>query len=144
MEYARSLGDLSENAEYQEARDQQGKIEDRIAQVEFILKHAVVVAPHSSDKAEVGSTVVVRKKGDKEDKTFTIVGPEEVGPGRISYSLHWVWVLSARKKETNFRFQLLPEKRSIPLLRLSKRKVCSACRRTFRLSVRGLRCTPFS
>lgn len=104
LEYARSLGDLSENAEYQEARDQQGKIEDRIAQVEYILKHAVVVAPHHSDKAEVGSTVVVRKKGDKEDKTFIIVGPEEVGPGRISYQSPLGMGVIGKKKGDEFSF----------------------------------------
>jgi transcription elongation factor GreA len=42
LEYAKSMGDLSENAEYHEARDEQAEVEDRIAKIEQILKHAEI------------------------------------------------------------------------------------------------------
>ncbi len=64
LEYARSLGDLSENAEYHEAREEQAQTEARIQQIETILKNAVIVAHKSGDTVEVGSKVTVTKAGD--------------------------------------------------------------------------------
>jgi len=57
LEYAKSLGDLSENAEYQEAREWQANIEDRIAKLESILKTAEIVSNYHGDTAGIGSTV---------------------------------------------------------------------------------------
>jgi transcription elongation factor GreA len=87
LEYAKSLGDLSENAEYHQAREDQGAAEERIAHLEQILKNAVVMdSKHSTGTVEVGTTVTVLKKGDKEERTFTLVGSEEADSlnGRIS------------------------------------------------------------
>jgi transcription elongation factor GreA len=86
LEYAKSLGDLSENAEYHEARDQQADIEDRIAQIEEMLKNAVIVTDKHGQEVEIGSTVVVQKDGGRED-TYTIVGSEEADmlSGKISF-----------------------------------------------------------
>ncbi len=86
LEYAKSLGDLSENAEYHQAREEQGKLEERIAKIEAILKAAVIIQKHHSDTVELGSTVVIQKKGTKETKKYTIVGSEEADmvQGRIS------------------------------------------------------------
>ena len=77
LEYAKSLGDLSENAEYNEARDKQADIEDRISEIENILKSAKIIsASKNKDIIGVGSMVVLSKKGG--DKTeYTIVGSEE-------------------------------------------------------------------
>jgi len=75
LEYAKGLGDLSENAEYHEARDMQASTEDRIAKLEMILKSAIIVSSHNTEAVSVGSIVTVRK--GKEEKTFTIVGSEE-------------------------------------------------------------------
>ncbi len=74
---ARALGDLSENAEYHQAREDQGKTEDRINQIEYMLQSAVVVQKHTSAKVEVGTTVKLRKEGSKEDVIYNIVGAEE-------------------------------------------------------------------
>jgi len=74
---AKALGDLSENAEYHQAREDQGKTEDRINQIEYMLQSATVVKKHSSVKVEIGTTVVVKKDGSKEDITYHIVGSEE-------------------------------------------------------------------
>jgi len=74
---AKALGDLSENAEYHQAREDQGKTEDRINQIEYMLQSAVVIKKHSSTHVEIGTTVIVRKDGLKENVTYSIVGAEE-------------------------------------------------------------------
>jgi transcription elongation factor GreA len=87
LEYAKSLGDLSENAEYHQAREDQANCEDRIAHLEQILKNAVVTAEKThAGKVEVGATVTVMKKGDKDEREFTLVGSEEADSfsGKIS------------------------------------------------------------
>lgn len=87
LEYAKSLGDLSENAEYNQAREDQANCEDRIIHVETILKNAVVLDKHAAKGiVEVGTTVSVIKKGSKDEQTFTIVGSEEADSmnGKIS------------------------------------------------------------
>jgi len=77
LEAAKALGDLSENAEYHQAREDQGKTEDRINQIEYMLQSAVVVKKHHSTKVEIGTTVDVKKEGSKETTTYSIVGAEE-------------------------------------------------------------------
>ena len=86
LEYARSLGDLSENAEYHQAREDQANSEERISHVEQILKNAVIMDEHKASAVEVGSTVTLTKKGGKTDVTYVIVGSEEANStlGKIS------------------------------------------------------------
>ncbi len=88
LEYAKSLGDLKENAEYHQAREDQGKLEDRINKIEKILQSSQVVSGKSTsgDVVGIGSTVVVQKEGTQENKTYIIVGSEEVdmAQGKIS------------------------------------------------------------
>jgi transcription elongation factor GreA len=86
LEYAKSLGDLSENAEYHQAREDQANCEDRIIHLEQILKNAVIMDKHHSGTVEVGTTVTVTKKGSKEEKVFSLVGSEEADSvsGKIS------------------------------------------------------------
>jgi len=74
LEFAKSLGDLSENAEYHEAREAQAALEDRIAQLESILANAEIIGAHHSNVVEVGAVVHVKKTGDKAEKAYTIVG----------------------------------------------------------------------
>lgn len=86
LEFAKSLGDLSENAEYHQAREEQGRLEDRIMKIETILKNSIVVSKHHTTSVEVGSTVTVQKEGTKDNKKYTIVGTEEadMSTGHIS------------------------------------------------------------
>lgn len=77
LEAAKALGDLSENAEYHQAREDQGKTEDRIHQIEYMLQSSVVVKKHHSLKIEIGTTAVVKKEGLKETINYQIVGAEE-------------------------------------------------------------------
>jgi transcription elongation factor GreA len=77
LDYAKSLGDLSENAEYHQAREDQGKLEDRINQIDYMLQSAIVVKKHHSTKVEIGTTVKVKKEGAKDAIIYDIVGAEE-------------------------------------------------------------------
>lgn len=86
LEYAKKLGDLSENAEYHQAREEQAEVEDRIARLEALLKTAVIAGAGSKDIVTIGSTVRVEKSGDNKSMLFTIVGSEEadMSNGKIS------------------------------------------------------------
>ena len=78
LDYARGLGDLSENAEYHEARELQANIEDRIAKLESMLKNATIMSGEAhGEHVRIGSAVTVEKQGDKNHKKFKIVGSEE-------------------------------------------------------------------
>ena len=85
---ARSFGDLSENSEYDEAKNEQGKLYSRIAQVEEILANYVVIAEEETegDYIRLGSTVTVLDKEFNEEETYKIVGSQEADPmnGAIS------------------------------------------------------------
>ncbi|MBI2097146.1 MAG: transcription elongation factor GreA [Candidatus Sungbacteria bacterium] len=86
IESAKALGDLSENAEYQEAKDAQSQNEARIAELEDILREAVLISEnHRTDIVDIGSTVMV-EAGDAAKVSYTIVGSEEADPlgGKIS------------------------------------------------------------
>lgn len=88
LQAARALGDLSENAEYQSSRDEQGKNEGRIQQLEALLKHAKVVERSGGDKVEFGATVVVKRQSDGTEKTYTVVDNAEadIAQDKISAS----------------------------------------------------------
>src|SRR3989344_5265629 len=73
LAYAKSLGDLAENAEYYQAREDQGKLEERILKIEQVLRSSMVVAGGGGDVIEIGSKVVVLKEGEKENKNYQIV-----------------------------------------------------------------------
>lgn len=81
---ARELGDLTENADYDAAREQQGQAETRIREIEDILLNAEIIKPKKSSKVVVGSKVGLKTNG----KTFSylLVGPVEADPmdGKIS------------------------------------------------------------
>ncbi len=77
LDAAKALGDLSENAENHQAREDQGKTEDRINQIEYMLQSAVVIKKHSSMKVEIGTTVSIKKEGIKDSIVYSIVGAEE-------------------------------------------------------------------
>ena len=80
---ARDYGDLSENAEYDSAREEQGLVETRIAEIEDILMNAEEIKAKKSSKVQLGSTVEL-KNGKK--AVYTVVGPVEADPlnGKIS------------------------------------------------------------
>ncbi|MDR2336629.1 MAG: transcription elongation factor GreA [Candidatus Nomurabacteria bacterium] len=75
---ARDFGDLSENAEYDAARENQTRVESRIVEIENILKNAKIIKNSVRNKVVVGTTVVVNSKG--KEKTYSIVGQIEADP----------------------------------------------------------------
>lgn len=82
---AREFGDISENSEYDDAKNEQGMMEARIAEISRILSEATVVnAPKRSTKVNIGSTVTIDMDG--RERVFTIVGAAEsdVASGKIS------------------------------------------------------------
>lgn len=85
---ARSFGDLSENSEYDEAKNEQGKLYSRMAEIEEILSNYVVIEEEPSDGSSVrlGSTVTVLDEEFDETMVYKIVGSQEADPmnGRIS------------------------------------------------------------
>ena len=85
---ARSFGDLSENSEYDEAKNEQGKLYSRIAEVENILANYVVIEEHETDpnSGRLGSKVKVLELEFEEEESYQVVGSQEADPmnGRIS------------------------------------------------------------
>ena len=108
LEYARSLGDLSENAEYQEARDLQAATEERIKKLEELVKHAKIVT-EGKKKSEVGfgSKVTIKREGSPDLHEYTIVGSEEADMRvkKLSHVSPLGAALMGKKKGDVFTFE---------------------------------------
>jgi len=107
LEEARSLGDLSENAEYHEARKQQGDIESRISFLTEALKNAEIFKPRHSNVIEVGSTVSVQKDSDKNIQIYQIVGDDEsdLSQNKISWKSPLGSAMMGKKEKEKFSFE---------------------------------------
>ncbi len=107
LEYARSLGDLSENAEYQEAREMQAATEERILKLESILASANILSHRKSDTVSLGSRVTIHKVGEKETHHYQIVGSEETNmfERKISHLSPLGEALMGKKKGDTFTFE---------------------------------------
>ncbi len=86
---ARSFGDLSENSEYDEAKNEQGRLYSRIAEVEGILQNCVILdddEEHPHNAVRIGSKIRVLDEEFNEESTYAVVGSQEADPmsGRIS------------------------------------------------------------
>ena len=82
LKEARSFGDLSENAEYDEAKNEQGKLYSRIAELEEILQHVVIVdeSTGATNEVTIGCTVTVADASGKTMPAYKIVGSQEADP----------------------------------------------------------------
>jgi|SRR3989344_1005967 len=118
LEYARSLGDLSENAEYQEAREMQATTEERIGQLEVILKNPKIVSHKKGDTVGLGSVVVIKKQGETETRQYSIVGSEEANmqERKISYLSPLGEAMMSKKKGDSFTFETPNGKMSYTIL----------------------------
>ena len=107
LEYARSLGDLSENAEYAEARELQAATEERIRRIETVLANAKILTKKKSDVVTLGSKVTIRKQRDTEPHTYTIVGSEETNmlDRKLSHLSPLGEALMGKKKGDEFSFE---------------------------------------
>ena len=88
IQIARGYGDLSENSEYDDAKNEQAKIEARIVELEAMLKNYEIITDDeiSGDKVVIGVTVTIKDANSKEQFTYAIVGSAEADPisGKIS------------------------------------------------------------
>lgn len=86
LQDARAQGDLSENADYDAARDQQGKINARITEIEAILKNYVIIQKDKTGMIAVGNTVEVKFADEDDTETYVIIGSLQTDPlsGKIS------------------------------------------------------------
>ena len=108
LEYARSLGDLSENAEYQEARDLQAATEERIRKLEELVKRAKIVTDgKKKDVVGFGSIVTIKKDGGADTHEYTIVGSEEADmrAHKLSHVSPLGAALMGKKKGEQFTFE---------------------------------------
>ncbi len=108
LEYARSLGDLSENAEYEEARNLQAATEDRIRVVEEQLSRARIIEHAKGTTVSLGSFVTIQKAGEKEEHTYEIVGSAEANmqEHKISHLSPLGSALMGKKKGETFAFEI--------------------------------------
>jgi transcription elongation factor GreA len=86
LEFAKGLGDLSENAEYHEARQNQAETEERISKLEMMIKNVVITEKHKGGIVGIGSTVVILKAGEKAERRYQIVGSEEANTKELKIS----------------------------------------------------------
>ena len=88
IKVALSFGDISENSEYDEAKNEQAYVEGRIAQLETMLKHARVIDEEdvSTDKVTIGSKVHLLDMEYNEEIVYTIVGSTEANPAQFKIS----------------------------------------------------------
>lgn len=121
LEYARSLGDLSENAEYQEARDMQAAIEERIGYLEKTIKEAKIVSHEKrGDIVGLGSIVTIQKDKDKDKREYTIVGSDEanIHERKLSYLSPLGESLMGKSKGDTFEFETPIGKQNYKVLKV--------------------------
>ncbi|HIP34087.1 MAG TPA: transcription elongation factor GreA [Bacteroidia bacterium] len=104
LDESKALGDLKENAEFHQAREDQGKMEARIEELEVILKESEIVEHKNKGEVEVGAKVEVKKDGKK--KIFEIVGRQEVdiSTGKIALDSPLAKELIGKHKGDKFTF----------------------------------------
>ncbi len=122
IKIARSYGDLSENSEYDSAKDEQSHVEDRIDVVEQMLKYAHVVDADSVDPNEVsvGKKVTYTEVGEDDPETYTIVGSDESDPlnGKISNDSPIAQALLGKKKGQTVEITTLAANLRLRLIKL--------------------------
>ncbi len=106
---AKSFGDLSENSEYDEARNEQAEVESRILRLEEIISNAVILDDSNIDTTSVGigCIVVVRDEATKEENEYTIVGSTESDPfsGKLSDESPYGKALLGKKSGETVSFE---------------------------------------
>ena len=108
LEYTRSLGDLSENAEYQEVRELQASVEERIRRLTDIMKNAKVMeSTNKRDAVGFGSVVLICREGEQETHEYSIVGSEEADmrERKLSHLSPLGSAIMGKKKNEVFTFE---------------------------------------
>lgn len=101
LKEARALGDLSENSEYDAAREAQAMVEGKIKELEYMLENATIINNEDKSKVQIGSTVKVKYIADDDCDEFTIVGSQEADPfeNKISNESPLAQALLGSKKD---------------------------------------------
>ena len=114
IKVALSFGDLSENSEYDEAKNEQGLVESRIAEIEATLKHAVIVddSDISTEKVGIGNVVTILDMEMEEEMTFQIVGTSEatIGKALLDHSIGEVVTAETPSGELQFKILNISKK----------------------------------
>jgi transcription elongation factor GreA len=107
LKEARAQGDLSENADYDAAREEQARIEARIKEIDNILKHSEIIKESSSKSVSIGKTVLIKYLHNDFAKEYTIVGHLEANPlqGKISNESPIGKALIGSKKGSKLSFK---------------------------------------
>ena len=103
LKAARAQGDLSENADYDAARDKQARVEARIKELEYMIKNAAIISEKKGTKTvRLGSTVTIQELDTKTKSTFTIVGSVEADPlnGKLSNASPLAAAILEKKVDT--------------------------------------------
>jgi len=100
LKEARALGDLSENAEYDAARNEQAIVEGRIKELEIMIENVEIISEKNNGKVNIGSTVNLSYIGEDEEEEYKIVGSQEADPfqNRISNESPLAMALLGHKK----------------------------------------------
>ncbi|MDD3048820.1 MAG: transcription elongation factor GreA [Bacilli bacterium] len=104
---ARALGDLSENADYHAAREEQAELEERVQEIEAMVENAVIIKQEKANEVKIGTTVTIKYKGEKDTEEYIIVGSQEADPFRnkISNESPIAKALMKHKKGDNVIFE---------------------------------------
>ncbi|MEX2145314.1 MAG: transcription elongation factor GreA [Candidatus Spechtbacterales bacterium] len=122
LEEAIAQGDLSENAAYEEAKEQQSRMEGRISEIKRILNDAEIIeeSAQKGSAVRIGSAIKV-KSPDGAEKSFTITGREEADPaeGKLSYDSPLGRAFMSRKKDDEVEIEIPSGKRKYKILEVN-------------------------
>ena len=122
IKIARSYGDLSENSEYDSAKEDQAFVEGKISSIEGMIRNAVIITEDelNTDEVQLGKTVTFIEIPDGEKETYTIVGSAEANPleGMISNDSPIAKALIGRKKDEKVRIQTPGGEMSVEILEI--------------------------
>lgn len=106
LEAAKELGDLKENAEYHQAREDQAILEEKIRQIEYTIKEGVIIEEGHKDEVTVGATVTIAKKGSSTKMEYMLTGSDEADPahGKISVTSPLVEAMLGKREGEFFSF----------------------------------------
>lgn len=122
IKIARSYGDLSENSEYDSAKEDQAFVEGKISSIEGMIRNAVIITEDemNTDEVQLGKTVTFKEIPDGEEETYTIVGSAEANPleGMISNDSPIAKALIGRKKDDKVKIVTPGGEMSVEILEI--------------------------
>ncbi len=122
IKIARSYGDLSENSEYDSAKEDQAFVEGKISSIEGMIRNSVIITEDelNTDEVQLGKTVTFKEIPDGDEETYTIVGSAEANPleGMISNDSPIAKALIGRKKDEKVRIQTPGGEMSVEILEI--------------------------